>query len=1186
MLINPNIFGGMEYMKVVKLFSILALLCCLTTLAAFSQSTISSGSIQGTVTDPNGAVLPGAAITITNKATGQVSKTASTSTGTYASGALQPGEYEVRIEAKGFQTEVLSVVVQVGVTASGSARLAIGKATEVVEVTGSAIAVNTEQATVQGVLNAQQIDNLPINGGNFLDLAQLEPGVQIQDGGNFDPTKNGYSSISFGGRFGRTARIEVDGIDISDETVGTTTQNIPSSAIQEFQISQSSLDLSTELTSSGAVNVVTRSGTNNYHGEAFYLFRDHRLAANLADHDIPFQRNHFGGRFGGPIIKNKLFFFADAERVKQDLINQVQVGAPFTNLAAGFNSPFRDTEAIGKLDWQIKPENYHMFYRFSYEQNRAVKAFTASAFQPFANVDNTPVHVVGLDFNNGLFTHQVRFGFTKFRNGITDAVAGSNVFNPAPGIELAIGADPFCLGNAFDPICTGTNFLAPQKTYQENTQLKYDGSRPWRSHILRYGFGWNHIQGGGFAEFLGLAPAVNSPSTGLATCAAPGQLNCISNAFPGGAGNPLNYPVETVNVGNGIGFSSEKPAFGLPGGGLGPDNRISWYVGDTWKLRSNLTLSYGVRYVHDTGRSDSDLGPVPVLNQIAPGLGNAVKNPGANFAPQFGFVWSPTNTRSTAIRGGVGLYYENAIFNNNLFDRPGRLSQGLFLNFPPACSNGNPSPLAFPGGATVTPAFCGQTIGNVFNQIIQLQKQFQAATLAAGPASNGAFVGNAGSAFGGVVLFAPNYQTPRSLQMNIGIERELHKGVVFTADYVRNVQTHSLLAIDTNHVGDAKNFNLGNAQNAVSATTAAFGCAGGFSAAAINCAIAAGAGIGDFITNGLGSGTEVCAGQACPNAAFGGKNNNFGVTQMLFPSGRAVYNGLQTSLRANVANPVRGIKNFNWQVSYSLSRFVGAAQDGDFINTATDNNNPTKFVGPNALDRKHQFSFGGYVDLPMSFRVGAVSHFYSPLPVNLTLPTGPGGIFSSDVTGDGSGDGSGVYPLGDILPGTNVGSFGRGVSAGNIDSIITKYNNTNAGQATPAGQALISNGLFSLAQLKALGGVQQSIAPAPAGQVGLDWLKALDLRLTWDRKIWENVAIQPSVSVFNALNFANFDAPKNTLSGILGGFPGSVNGTTLAARNCTALAAGNCAATRTSAGSGTFGFGAPRVIEFGLKLTF
>src|SRR5262249_25654539 len=142
-----------------------------------------------------------------------------------------------------------------------------GNAKEVVEVQDSPLQLNTEQRTVQGVLGEQQIENLPLNGRNFLDLAQLEPGVQIQDGANLG--KDGYSSISFGGRFGRTTRIEVDGIDISDESLGTTTMNIPASGIQEFQLSQSSQDLSTELTTSGGINVTIRSGTTSIHGQAF-----------------------------------------------------------------------------------------------------------------------------------------------------------------------------------------------------------------------------------------------------------------------------------------------------------------------------------------------------------------------------------------------------------------------------------------------------------------------------------------------------------------------------------------------------------------------------------------------------------------------------------------------------------------------------------------------------------------------------------------------------------------------------------------------------------------------------------------------------------------------------------------------------------------------------------------------------
>src|SRR6202034_2973806 len=219
----------------------------LASMSLVAQTTISTGSIQGTVSDASGAVVGNARVTITNKQTGQLSATTTSSSGTYASGALTPGEYQLQIEAKGFKTVQVSITIQVNTTASGNVTLPVGQAAETVQVEGSALSVNTEQATVQGVLTAQQIENLPINGRNFLDLAQLEPGVQIQDGGTFDPTKKGLSSISIGGRFGRTARIEVDGLDTSDETVGTVTQDIPQGAIQEFSIGESMLDLSTEL---------------------------------------------------------------------------------------------------------------------------------------------------------------------------------------------------------------------------------------------------------------------------------------------------------------------------------------------------------------------------------------------------------------------------------------------------------------------------------------------------------------------------------------------------------------------------------------------------------------------------------------------------------------------------------------------------------------------------------------------------------------------------------------------------------------------------------------------------------------------------------------------------------------------------------------------------------------------------
>jgi hypothetical protein len=1164
-------------------FCTLAVLLALSTLLS-SQSTSSTGSIQGIVVDQTGAVVSGAKVRITRIATSQVVNVATTSAGAYTSGALTPGDYLVHVEAKGFKTAELPLNVQVGVTTAGSVRLPVGETSQVVEVQAGEIQVNTEQVTVQGVLTSQQIENLPINGRNFLDLAQLEPGVQIQDGGNFDPTKNGFSSISFGGRFGRTARIEVDGLDISDETVGTTTQNIPEGAIQEFQIEQSSLDLSTELTSSGAVNVTTKSGTNAYHGEGYYYFRDQSLNANLPGASSNyFQRNQFGASVGGPIIHNKLFFFLSAERTKQDLLNPVLPSGPFQTLTGNFDSPFREAEGVGRLDWQIN-NRFKFFYRFSFDQNRSVLAIIPNSFQPFANNNHTPVHAFGLDFNTGGFTHSIRFGYTKFRNQIADAVGGSPIFNPAPNLELAIGSDPTCLTPGADVFCSGPSFLAPQSTYQSNFQTKYDGSKAIGAHILRYGGGYNHIFGGGSASFLALAPAVG---------AGVGDCNAVCLALPGGAANPLNYPANNIQLGNGQGFSSEIPAFGLPAGGIGPDNRILLYFGDTWKVKRNLTLTYGLRYQRDTGRTDSDLAAIPALEQFGAGLGNRVHQPNLNFGPQVGVAWDPGRVGKTVLRAGIGLFYENAVWNNVLFDRPPRLASGLFLANPSVCPGGD---FVLPNGQVQHwgKDICGRPIGQVANQIAAMQAQYQAATIAAGPATNPSFIGNAkadGLDATGTDLFAPNYVSPRSVQMNFGIQHELRKGMVLTIDYLRNIETHTLLAIDTNHVGDSRFFNIANATAAINQTLANCGVSG---ANAINLAIGncpnnpvtgasgynKGATIADFATNGLDSGYSLCSGAPCPTAAFPGVNPSLGTNQMLSPSGRAVYNALQMSLKHHSSKPFKRISNLDSQISYSYSKYVAPAVDNDFINIATDFNNPLHYIGPNGLDRRHQISIGTTMDLPHSFQLGLISHFYSPLPVTLTLPpTGnPGGIFVTDLTGDGTGDGSFASNggTGDVLPGTNIGSFGRSVKASNLNSVITAYNQTFAGQPTPAGQTLINNGLFTLGQLQALGGVQQLVPLAPANEANMGWLRATDLSLSWIYKVKERVEIHPGVSFFNVMNFANFDGPSNPLSGVLSGTPGSVNGTSGQQPN------GN----RLGLGSGVFALGAPRAIEFSLKVTF
>jgi Carboxypeptidase regulatory-like domain len=1205
----------------------------------YAQSTVATGNIQGTITDTTGGVVAAAKVTITNTDTGQTLNLVTSSSGVYNSGSLVPGNYSVRAQAQGFKTVEQRVVIRVGVVSGVNLTLEVGAANAVVEVNEQAVSVNTEQPSVQGVLNKDQIENLPVNGRNFLDLAQLEPGVQIQDGSDFDPTKVGFSSISVGGRFGRTARIEVDGVDVSDETVGTTTENIPASAIDEFQISQSTLDLSNELTSSGAVNVTTRSGTNNYHGEGFALFRDSVFSAPLPGPPSPYQRNQDGGNFGGPILKDKLFFFLDAEHTNQNLSAPIVPAPPFDVYTGNTGTPFRETDYDARLDFNLW-QNVRLFYRFSYFDSKAVATGGAVGYQPFQDKNYTRTHVLGADFTTkGGFTHSFRFEYLKFINNLGDIVLGSG---------LPFANFPVSLNFASFGFLTGPNFLAPQQTFQTDRQLKYDGSKLLGAHILRYGVSYNRLRGGGLFSFSALTPNVSpigsiaevnaaspcSPTNPLPGCGTNDLFTCPGGPTLQGGGCPLNYPIDNVTLGNGEECDTEIPAFNAPCSGTPPDNRIGLYLGDSWKLRPNLNITYGLRYVRDSGRSDSDLpgftgDAATELNTVMPGLANRVRQPNHNFGPQLGIAWDPRNDGKTVIRSGIGVFYENAIWNNAEFDRPERLATGAFLANPTACFSGTGVgvPIPVPGGSpnldflggnsTTAGVICSALIGSTLGAsagncsgitaaqcVATFQTTYQAASAAVGSqAPNPSYIPNLISSGSGIFLgaLAPKYRTPYSIQMNAGIQRELRPGMVLSVDYLRNVSLHYLIGVDANHSGDIKYFNKSAAQQAIAATLSACGVA------SIDAAIAACPGLhpatatspagpatmSDFGNSGLDSaadlgisGCEAGLGTSYP-CAFTGVNPDLGLVTFLFPIGRSVYNAMDVKLVDNVKSPFHGVKYLNFQFAYSLSRFTNcgaalstsagtspAAADQDFVNPTIDNNHPCGFSGPSALDRTHQFSFGGYADLPGHFRLGTIFHFDSPLASALAVPVtgnGAGEIFATDFNGDGT--------TGDPIPGTKQGSFMRGVSLGGLPNVVNNYNNTVANNPTPAGNVLINNGLFTLAQLQALGGVAPALSPVVPGEVGLTWLKTFDMSLTWIGKVnvkERELSLEPSVSFYNLFNFANFNIPGNVLSGILTGGAGSLNGTTYADAN----------SVRVGVGTGVFALGAPRTIEFGLKLTF
>lgn len=1169
--------------------------------AAFAQATNTSGSIQGTITDASGAALPGATVTITSAGTGQATSLKTDSAGIYRSGPLVPGSYTIVVSASGFSQVKTSAVVQISSITPGNYRLAVGGSSEVVEVQGNAVAVNPDQTNVQSVITPEQIQNLPVQGRNFLDLAQLEPGVQLQSGETFDPTKAGYSALSMGGVSGRTTRILLDGSDITDETVGTTIFNVPSGAIGEFQLNRSTGDVSGDITSSGSVFVATPSGTNAFHGQGLYYFQDQAVGAADAGGGIlpPFQRNQFGGYAGGPIIKDKLFIFGDLERIKQDAGQAVTLAPVFSGITSAnpyYGSPFRDTYSVLRMDYD-GPWGVHYFARANYEVNSVASTF-GYGYSRYANRDNTPGLSVGADFVTGKFTHSFRGGYEKFHNLISDA-SGSGVFNPIPSIELTVPGSG---------LYTGPNLLAPQQTYQSEKQFRYDGSWTKGSHSFRYGASLNRILGGGFASFFGIAPLVQTVPSSQAT----------------NPSDPTSYLPDFIQMGNGQGYSTEIPSFGQPSGGQG-DWRTGAYIADAWKITPTFTLSAGLRWSRDTGRSDSDLAPIPcseidttafptppcsgnqlILDQFGAGLGDRVNQPNVDFGPQLGFAYAPGALNGkTVLRGGIGLYYENFVFNNVLFDRPAKLAKGLFFG---EAGVQCPSPAALTvngavvagGDAASLASLCSEPVSVSGPGFAAVERSYQAAVAKAGAAANSSFVGETLSIpqNSDLLAYAPHtFTSPRSVHINFGIQQQIGRGIVVSGDYLHQVDWKFMQNQDMNFVGNPQYYDPIAAAAAVSNTVTQCGV-GSVDAAIASCpglhSDGSGATIVDFSAPagggaGLGSGVELTGGGPSAGiAAFPGKNPKMGQGMFQFPNGRSAYDALQLQFKMQRSNPLPGLVASNFEASYNYSRFVttaGGANGSDqyFSATSWNWNSPTQNIGPGSLDRPQQLSFGGYATAKYGPQIGLIAHFSSAIPTSMILDNlsgTTGQLFQTDIFGTGNTNAN--FTTGQLAPGTEPGSYMRTYHGKNLNNYINYFNGAYAGTLTPAGKVVVNSGVLSAAQMARMGGVIQQIAPAPTQAIQNGMLKEIDANFAYPinfSKLHEGLSLVPSVAFYNVGNFANYGGPANgiLLNSADAGSSGYLNGpSTFADRG----------QFRTERGSGTFNLGGPRTTEFQLKLNF
>jgi hypothetical protein len=992
-------------------FRLLLLALALLTLAARTTIPVlaqnPTGSIRGTVTDQNGAVVLNATVTATSKATGDVRKVSTGSDGIYAIENLLPGEYDVKVEAKGFATQnITSLVVQTGSTTSGDTSLRAGGAGEVVDVVAEAPVIDKQNFKIDGVITRQKIDALPLNGRNFLQLALLEPGVAVS--ASNPGAQNNLFNVSIGGAPSALTRLTVDGGSILDPVCGGAAQNFSTETVQEFQISTFNFDLSTGITSVGAINIVSRTGTNDFHGNTFLYFRDHSLSAVPSlfrpskTFDPFFRRYQYGGAFGGPIKKDKIFFFGNVERLDQtSAVSSFITGAPqlaFFNTTT--SSPYKQILGNVRVDAKLTEKNM-MFARYSHDDN--------NVFAPDA--DNTLPSNWRVNSNNDdnalvalttvltqTLVNDFRFNFQRIVNKESiptsaECPASSVGCIGLGGVQLRVNNSNLRLGDTVN---------APQqrnlKRYQFNDNLSWQKG----AHALKFGGEYEHNYGFGLWAFLDPALiVVHDPRDAIAT-------NAAVNAFLPAAVRPLYtipVPAAFTTTGGpvtlsdllslplavafiGIGDPSQPPPFQTSI--ARQSNRMRFYGQDSWKIKPNFTLSFGASYAYETNLQNHDLAK-PAL--VTPLIGSTAK-PGKdtnNIAPSLGFAWDLGGKGKTVIRGGAGIYYDTVLFVTRLRERAtigpagngrSQLTGDYFQNslaftripgIPAPFSLINPAVGTALSFTTIPTKFTG---ANFLSALTSQSPLIQAGLAAAGAA------GFTGIDFfkTGTDILDPNLQLTFSEQMSIGMQHQFGGNLSVSADFVLRKGVHSLFQNDYN---DFKR-------------VAALG----------------------------GPKIPKCVGAAAINPAAQCSNGPISVIQS---GGRSDYRALLVKVDKRFSS------RFQFTASYALSSLTG-------FFTGEDLTDYFRFHGPLDNDSRHRLTVSGVVNLPWNFQASLIAVYASSPPFNARIAS------TNDLNGDGT--------FSDTLPGLKINDLGRGTGRNEFFQLVNQFNATLAGKPDAQGATI------------------------------------------------------------------------------------------------------------------------------------
>jgi outer membrane receptor protein involved in Fe transport len=645
----------MEMKRIAYLMLIGIALLSLGSSSAFAQAT-ASATIQGTVTDHSGAVVTGAQVVAKNKGT-DVSRTTSTSdTGYYQFELLPVGAYMVTVSKTGFASIAQTIEVLIGQTATVNVELKTGSMSEIVEVTSEAPLLDQAKTSVSQTITPTEVEELPMVGRDVANLAYLAPGVKATD--SYDPTKNRYAILSVNGAGGRNVNVTVNGVDNKDNTVGGPVMQLPLEAVQEFQISTQRFSAENGRSEGAAINMITKQGTNLYHGSVFGFFRNTNLNTDEKDPNgdgttskshPDYTRQQFGGSIGGPFAKDKLFgFFAiEREREHQSQPEDQKSLAELTlakgaGLAAQPSAtiprPFFETRYNGRIDWLINTKN-NAYLSYNSQVNDSLND-QSGATGDLTNGNFTKNHLILANFTlNSIVSNTVINQFTLGYQYWNNLIA-SNISAPLV---------------TFPSATFGTNVNVPQQSFQKKWQFKDDISKTFGRHTFKAGVDFiNNPVEGGFFEF--------NSTLEVDFAADPSAILGNTTQYPSGFG--------TAGLVTGMTIANGNPYF------LVATKQLGLYGQDDWKVNNRLSLNLGLRWDKDFNmiggsnirNSRTYLELVALNNPISnPYVSKIAKDDNKDFSPRVGFAYDLTGRGKHVLRGGFGLYFGNVFQNIPLF---------------------------------------------------------------------------------------------------------------------------------------------------------------------------------------------------------------------------------------------------------------------------------------------------------------------------------------------------------------------------------------------------------------------------------------------------------------------------------------------------------------------------------------